>query len=134
LLEKHGRERAGAREIESGERERLADSEVSVFEARGTGSGSDFEKLESALEELGSRTRSVYLHLDLDVLDPESVGSANEFAPPDGMTGEEVERVIRSVREHCEIAAVGVASYDPAFDRDGGVLRAGLRLIRSSLD
>ncbi len=121
----------GPREIEPEERKRLADSEISVFEACDPEAAADWEKLESALEDLGSRTQAVYLHLDLDVLDPESVGRANEFAPPGGLTSEEAERMIRLVRGYCEVAAVGVASYDPAFDHDGAVLRAGLRLIRS---
>jgi arginase len=123
----------GTRDIEPEEKERLAKAEVSVFEARNLNRETGVETLKSALGGLGSRTRCVYLHLDLDVLDPESVGKANEFAPPGGLSGEEAERIVRSVREHCEIAAVGVASYDPAFDPDGIVLRAGLRLIRSSL-
>ncbi|CAN5530211.1 arginase family protein [soil metagenome] len=123
----------GVREIEPEERKRLSNSEISVFEAGEARSEAGMEKMKSTLEDLGNRTRSVYLHLDLDFLDPESVGAANEFAPPDGLTVEEAERIVHLVREHCEIAAVGVASYDPAFDDDGSVLRAGLRLVQSSL-
>jgi arginase len=123
----------GARDIEPEERKRLSDSEISVFEARESKSGAGMEKLKFALEDLGSRTRKVYLHLDLDVLDPRSVGAANEFAPPDGLTVEEVERAVRLMREYCEVAAVGIASYDPAFDHDGAVLRSGVRLVRNLL-
>lgn len=121
----------GARDIEPEERKRFANSDISVFEAGDVKSG--VERLESALEGVGSRIRSIYLHLDLDVLDPENAGAANEFAPPGGLTSEEAEWIIRLARGHCEIAAVGVASYDPAFDRDGSVLRAGSRLVRSAL-
>lgn len=124
---------AGAREIWAEERERLSSSEVSVFEAKTLRSPSGAERLGSALEELGDRVGSVYLHLDLDVLDPETAGRANEFAPPGGLTVEEVYRAISALRERCEVSAVGVASYDPAFDLDGEVLGAVLRLVPRSL-
>lgn len=75
--------------------------------------------------------RGVYLHLDLDVLAPGKVGRANEFAPEGGLTVEEVEQAIRLVRERVGILAAGIASYDPAGDRDGNILRAGVKLARS---
>jgi hypothetical protein len=35
------------------------------------------------------------------------------------------------VRERFEVTAFGIASYDPAFDADGQVLRAALASARS---
>lgn len=77
----------GAREIEPGERERLLASGVGVVAPK-TGL---LEELDAALVGLSERVRGVYLHTDLDVLDPATVGKANEFAPAGGLTVEEVE-------------------------------------------
>ncbi|WP_162924301.1 arginase family protein [Rubrobacter indicoceani] len=120
---------AGSREIESAEQKRLDNSDVALFEARSLKDKAGKDGLDSALERLGERTRNVYLHLDLDVLDPEIVGAANEFAPASGLMVEEAERIVRFVQAHCNVAAVGIASYDPALDLSNNVLLAGVRLI-----
>lgn len=70
----------GAREIEPGERERLLVSELVVVEP-GASRAEPHKELDAALVGLSERVRGVYLHLDLDVLDPGRVGRANEFAP-----------------------------------------------------
>lgn len=124
----------GTREIEPGERERLHASDVIVVAPGPPEDGGILGKLCSALFELRERVQGVYLHLDLDVLDPGSVGKANEFAPAGGLTAEETERAIRLVRERVGVVAAGIASYDPATDHDGAVLQAGVRLARALVD
>jgi arginase family enzyme len=56
-------------------------------------------KVLPALADLRSRVFRIYLHFDLDVLDPEGA-PANEFAPPDGLTVSEIqEAMARSERD-----------------------------------
>lgn len=124
---------AGAREVESGEKERLEASGVKVV-GKTSGDEEFLDGLGSVLAGLRGRVRGVYLHLDLDVLDPATVGPANEFAPPGGLTAAEAERAVRLIRENVGVLAAGIASYDPAHDRDGAVSRAGIRLARSLFD
>lgn len=83
------------------------------------------EAFGAAIETLRARVERVYVHLDLDVLDPAEVGQANEFAVPGGLIREELEAAIRMIRERFDVVAAGIASYDPAFDAEGAVLRAG---------
>ncbi len=71
------------------------------------------------------------MHLNLDVLDPEAVNPANEFAYEGGLRAEEVEACIWAIREHFEVASATIASYDPSFDREGRVLKAGIALVRA---
>ena len=59
---------------------------------------------------------------DLDALDPEKAGKANEFAPAGGPSAEDLKSALDMVRERFAFAAAGIASYDPAFDPDGRVL------------
>lgn len=117
----------GPREIEAAEQIRLDDSDIALFRACSLKDREGEARLERALNGLGKHTRGVYLHLDLD---PELVGLANEFAPASGLTEREAERIIHLVKKHCEILAVGIASYDPALDHDDNVLHAGIRLVR----
>ena len=119
---------AGARAIEPSEETRLAASGVAVvgadrIESEGLGA------LEAALDELRGRVGRVYVHLDLDVLDPARVGKANEFAPEGGLGAEDLRGALGMVRERFSVAAAGIASYDPAFDVDGGVLGVALACV-----
>jgi arginase len=120
---------AGVRAMEPAEEERLAASDVSVVGAdrivlEGPGT------LEAAFDGLKSRVDRVYVHLDLDVLDPEKVGKANEFAPEGGLSAEDLKTALGLVRERFAVAAAGIASYDPAFDADGRVLAVALAFAR----
>lgn len=116
---------AGAREIEPAERNRLSASEVAVVEADGI-RREGLRAFEEVLDELRARVERVYVHLDLDVLDPEEVGRANEFAPAEGLSARELEAAVEMVRQRFTVAAAGIASYDPAFDGYGRVLRTAI--------
>jgi arginase len=119
---------AGVREVEPAERERLAASEVAVV-------GADLIEREGlrvlaeALDGLRGRVGRVHVHLDLDVLDPDKAGKANEFAPEGGLGADDLEAALRMVRERFAVITSHVASYDPAFDADGRVLGAALACV-----
>ena len=114
----------GTRETSPAEQTRLEGSEITVV-------GTDLIRREGLSEALGAaldtlRVERVYVHLDLDILDPDEAAPANEFAVPGGLVRGELEAAIRMVRERFSVAAAGIASYDPAFDAGGAILRAGL--------
>jgi arginase len=121
---------AGVREVDPAEQERLDASKIAVvgadrMEKQGLGA------LATALDALKTRVDRVYVHLDLDVLDAGKVGKANEFAVEGGPNAEELQAPLGMVRERFEVAAIGIASYDPTFDADGRVLRAAVASARS---
>jgi arginase len=120
---------AGVRAVEPSEEERLASSDVSVVGADRIGLEGP-STLEAALDGLKSRVRRVYVHLDLDILDPGKAGKANEFAPEGGLSVEDLKTALGMVRERFPVAAAGIASYDPAFDPDGCVLAVALACAR----
>jgi arginase len=75
----------GSRGATQIEKERLWASEATVVEeqsVRALGAGG---ALGIALDAMAGRVRRIHLHLDLDVLDPEAVNPANEFAPEGGL-------------------------------------------------
>lgn len=88
--------------------------------------------LHPVLQRLQAERPSIYLHIDLDVLDP-AEAVANEYAAPNGLSVAQMLDIIGMIGEFVTIEACGVASYDPACDRDGATLQAGFQLIERVL-
>ena len=116
----------GTRETSPAERKRLGDSEVTVVGTDPIRRKGLSETFGAAIEALRARVERVYVHLDLDVLDPDEADPANEFAVLGGLTLEELEEAINMIHKRFNVAAAGFASYDPTFDAEGVVLRAAL--------
>jgi arginase len=109
---------AGARDIDRGEQERLDASRVQV---------ASVSELEPALDKLRSRVDSVYVHVDLDVLDP-SVGRANWYAVGGGPQLDELAGAIDSIGERFTIRAAALTAYAPECDPDR-VIPAAAKVI-----
>lgn len=118
---------AGTRDLEPNEEERLERSGVTLADA---------DSLEAALDRLAKRVDAVYVHVDLDVLDP-AEGRANDWAPQGGFSAEQLDSALEAVAARFEIAAAAFTAYDPRFDEEGRVpkLAAGLvpRLVRAEV-
>lgn len=84
--------------------------------------------LAAALDGLRERVERVYLHVDLDVLDP-AEGVANGYAAPGGMSLARVREAIRAVHERFLVSAATLSAYDPAQDADGRAREAGLEIL-----
>jgi arginase len=74
----------------------------------------------------------VLVHVDLDVIDP-SFGTANGFAAEGGISPENIVRVIQLSAERFTIAALELASFDPACDRDGRIARAATSIVEQGI-
>jgi arginase len=70
----------------------------------------------------------MYLHVDLDSLDP-SVGRANEFSAPDGLSLAQVLMLQREAAEGFELVCAAVTAYDPDFDGDGRMAGAATEIV-----
>lgn len=100
----------GTRDFDPAELKLLRRSEITVLSA------ADYlEELPGTLKSLRTHTNAVYLHIDLDVLDP-SEGRANAFAADYGLSVREVLYVIQTIRRKIPIAAVALTAYDPSCD------------------
>ena len=85
----------------------------------------------AALDALRERVDAVYLHIDLDVLDP-AVGRANLWAAEAGLHADELIRAVDAVAERFEIRAAAFTAYWPDCDPEGAipnVARAALERI-----
>jgi arginase len=122
---------AGARDLDPAERALLATSATTVVPARAL--RADSVELSAALATLAVRVSGVYLHLDLDVLNPMEV-RANQFAAPGGPTTTELAAVLRSIGKQMHIAAVAVTAYDPSFDPQDKAVHAVETLLEAAIE
>lgn len=85
-------------------------------------------RLSPTLDALRARAESVYLHIDLDVLDPRE-GRANDFAVPGGLLLPQVRELIAEIRRSFEIGAVALTAYDPTCDPDARIPAATRAIV-----
>jgi arginase len=114
----------GVRDLEEHQRAPLQASALRTLPGSSFGAAAYTE----ALDELASRVRRVYLHIDLDVLDP-SEGRANRFAAEDGLSLSRLTWAVETVFDRLEVAAAAITAYDPGLDEDGRMARAASRVI-----
>ncbi|MGI9040328.1 MAG: arginase family protein [Gemmatimonadales bacterium] len=117
----------GARDLDPIEAGALARSEVSLLPPATVAAD-----LPRCLETLTHRTEQVYLHVDLDVLDPEAA-RANAYAAPGGLTLEQLELAVTTAGRAVAIAAATISAYDPALDPDGRTFAAAFRVAAALL-
>jgi arginase len=89
----------------------------------------DAETLEGALDELATRVDAVYVHIDLDVLDP-SVAHANVLSVEGGLDVAQLELALSAIQGRFEIAAAALTAYDPSQDRESRVPEIAAALAR----
>ena len=114
----------GARDLDRLEASLLAESGVHVISPSDVG-----KRAPQAIERLCQRVGDVYLHIDLDVLDPTAHGRANQFAVGDGLTVDDVTSLIDLLAAHCRLRGAALTAYDPTCDIDGRVCRTALGLL-----
>ncbi|MEU5883363.1 arginase family protein [Spirillospora sp. NPDC047279] len=74
----------------------------------------------AAVGETGAE--AVYIHVDLDVLDPGTFGSQS-CPEPGGITPETLEAAVRALTARFELAGLGITEYRPLRERDQDTLR-----------
>jgi arginase len=97
---------AGVRELDAGERELLESSEATVVGA------SSVETLVAARNALEGAP--LYVHLDLDVLDPETFPA--QFPAPGGLAPEKLYDLLEAVVEDCELVGLEVTAFEAPDD------------------
>lgn len=122
----------GVRDLSAEEKDLFRQTGVTVVGAEALRRSDLQVALAPALDALRARVERVYLHFDLDVLDP-AENPANEFAPPDGLSFGQVAEAVRMIGERFKICAGGIASYDPRYDKEDATLQAGIKLTEHIL-
>ena len=121
----------GGRAFEEAEIDSIADSEMQFLTAAQCLAETGDSEIEQALSVLILRgVRDVYVHLDLDVLDP-TVARANRYAAPNGFTVEFVRELITRIHSRFNIIGATLSSYDPSADPEGKAANAAVLFAKA---
>jgi arginase len=113
----------GARDVEPLEAEALGLSAIQ----RASVEALDDSLAEQIGEQFAGSTLR-YLHLDLDVLDPNE-GRANGYAAPGGASAAALAAFCGALGRHAPLSAVMLSAYDPAVDTDGRACEAAFLVL-----
>lgn len=115
----------GVRDLDAEERERLAASRIGVVQ---WSDGEPRADVTGALDRLAGRVDDVYLHIDLDSLDPSVAPAIVDQPVPGGLSLTHLEMILRGVLERFRVRAAMVATYNPELDPDEQTLRVVMRI------
>lgn len=112
----------GTRDLDPAEAGRLRESGIAVVEPAAVA-----ERLPARLAALRSEGTGVYLHVDLDVLDP-GEGRANGYAVPGGLTLPGLVAALAAAGA-LPVRAVAFTAYDPGADPAGRIAAAAAQCL-----
>jgi arginase len=81
-----------------------------------------------AVQLLAARVNTIYLHLDLDVLDP-SVSPGVNFSQPGGISADQLFDAVKCVMATGKLGAAAIANFNPDRDREDRTLKIAQSLI-----
>lgn len=90
------------------------------------------DRVRAEMQRLASAVDLVYVHIDLDVLDPAEI-PGHPLTAPNGPTSEELAAALAIMFEHPKAAAFGLASYPHRDDPGGITIRAIRRLVEGTM-
>jgi arginase len=116
------------RDLDPLERPRIESSPVQMVQPPEMDIG-----LEPNLDALAERVSEIYLHFDIDALDPEFAPGAG-YRCPDGISLAQAQRAIERIGARFRIRTAALTNYNPDFDVDGKTLTACRELFRAITD
>jgi len=121
---------AGARDLDEEEQRQLTQSKINLVRSPGRNDAEILRLIEAALAGLQQRVSGIYLHIDMDAFEI-SEGRANHYGATGGLSVDLVEAAIAAIKTRFKIMSATIASFDPAGDKSGLFLKAGLRCIKT---
>ncbi len=106
----------GMRDLDELERQALENDGLEIL--RETDLIEKTPQLIEAMERLSAREDIIYIHVDLDILDP-SVAPAAGLPSPGGLTGKQLGDALKMMMAYPKVAALALVSYRADMDGDG---------------
>jgi arginase len=91
-----------------------------------------FVRLDAQMRRLGELTDLIYVHIDMDVLDPGEV-SGHPLTVPGGPGSNLLGAALETIFKYRKAAALGIASYPAQRDPDKISLKAAYRLVEGCI-
>jgi arginase len=110
----------GADDLDERERVALAGSDITHITSSQIATEGVEISLRKAVRAVATRVSSVYVHVDLDVIDAR-FARANSYASSGGLAPEQLFEAVRVLTDHLPISAAGLAAYDPTADEEGRI-------------
>jgi arginase len=120
----------GGRDFDLEEQELMEKSQVGVIRAVDLKKREFKRSLIPALTTLQSKTRKIYLHIDIDIVDPQEAPGV-DYRSPDGLTSKEVKTIIKLIGERFTIKAAALTAYNPTKDENNKTLDVGIGLLKT---
>jgi arginase family enzyme len=122
---------AGLRDVDPLEQELLDRSQCQFLSVDDIRNISD--NIDRQMDRLSRLTDIIYVHIDMDVLDPSEV-SGHPLTAPEGPTSHELAAALEAMFRHEKAGAIGIASMPfGKRDKDGLSLQAAYRLIEGAI-
>ena len=115
----------GARDLDPAEAALLSGGTVPMVAVDSAAGG-----VGQRLREMGSPPPPVYVHLDLDVIDP-AHARANQYAAPGGLAPAVLMRTLGAIVATAPLYALAITAYDPVWDRDGRMRQVALDAVNA---
>jgi arginase len=115
----------GARDLDP-----LEEAALSASRVQQIGTARARTAVGAAVRALARPVPPVYIHLDLDVIDP-TCARANQYAAPGGFTPEALIATLASVTEAAPLYALAITAYDPSWDTDGRARQVAIDVIHA---
>jgi arginase len=115
------------RDLDDGERQYLRSSPVRVVASSSLHAEGVRAALAPALDGLRPRTGEVYLHIDLDVLDPAAAPGVSHPTPI-GLSETELVEALRTVADDFRIVAAAITNHLPSADVANRTRGLGMRV------
>jgi arginase len=119
---------AGARDFDPYERERVETSGLVHLPPERLRTP---DALLDATEAMPSSPSGVHVHVDLDVLDADEA-RVNVYSAPNGVSGAELEALVKGLFESSPVRALSLTAYDPQCDAAGAVPPIATRLLEAA--
>ncbi|MBA3428763.1 MAG: arginase family protein, partial [Actinobacteria bacterium] len=82
--------------------------------------------------DLRDRARRLYLHIDLDALDPSE--GRNQYSSVGGLSTVQLLAAIDEVFERFDVAAAAITAYNPDVDVDGRMAATAARVLAAVVE
>lgn len=122
---------AGIRDLDPPERAALEASELEVIEAAGD-AHQESERLAGAVARLARAVDALYVHMDVDVLNPQSAQGFT-MPVPGGPGGEELAEMVALAARSGRVRALGIAAFNPQRDTDGRTAQTILHTVQAAI-
>ena len=117
----------GIRDLDPGEQESLQNSGATIISGEMFATGIATQSLREVIKEIGTVVEQIYLHLDIDVLDPEIVPGVT-YPSPSGLTREQLSDAQELIGRTLPVRAASLTAFNPAKDNQGKSLHIASRL------